>query len=241
MFPMEASEFRAWRQRLGWTQAKVADKLCVSVRAIKHYEGGTRRISPSMEKLCFQLGRRGGFWKGAGGGYVARYDIKTPPRACRWLYETIVERYPSIRLVFDPCTGDGRLLRPWRDAGCTIDWAEITRGRDFFAMTELPFKPDLVVCNPPFNGTSYKRWRLGPEAFLHKILELTDDHQRVVLFTPVGLRANVAKSAERMRHLPNWRITSVVTIPRDFFGKAELFAEILFFNMPRLRPHYVLA
>lgn len=239
---MNATEFRAWRTRLGWTQAIVADKLGVSVRAVKHYEAGTRRITPTIERLCERLRRRGTFWGGTGGKFVARADIKTPLRACRWLYETISSRYGDIRLVLDPCAGDGRMLKPWRDAGCITGWCEIKRGRDFFEQRDLAFKPDLVVCNPPFNGTRYKEWRLGSEAFLHKIFELCGERQRVALFTPMGLRLNVPRRGGRAEHLQHWNITSIVSLSRDFFGpNVMVHAEILLLNMPRLRRHYVLA
>jgi transcriptional regulator with XRE-family HTH domain len=67
---MRPDDFRDWRRRLGWTQADAAAKLGLTVRAIKHYEGGTRGISPVVEKLCRAVGRRSGmFWKGAGGNF----------------------------------------------------------------------------------------------------------------------------------------------------------------------------
>jgi DNA-binding XRE family transcriptional regulator len=241
---MEANEFRVWRTRLGWTQAEVADKLGVTVRAIKHYEGGTRRISPTIEKLCDRVGRHGyRFWKRPGGKFVARNDIKTPPRAARFLHQTISASYPGIRSVFDPCAGDGRLLRPWTAAGCSTVWWEIKRGRDFFVETELPYRPDLWVLNPPFNGTVYKEWRLGPEAFLQKIFELCQPHwqrQRIAMFAPAGFRLNNRVRSRRGKLLSTWKITSTVSLPVDFFD-ANLYAEIILFNMPRLRGHYTLS
>jgi DNA-binding XRE family transcriptional regulator len=66
---MTPDDFRDWRRRLGWTQADAATKLGLTVRAIKHYEGGTRGISPVIEKLTHAIGRRGSgaFWKSASG------------------------------------------------------------------------------------------------------------------------------------------------------------------------------
>jgi hypothetical protein len=190
-----------------------------------------------VEKLCERVGRRGTFWKGAGGNFVARNDIKTPPRACRWLRDVISEKY-TIRSILDPSAADGRLTKPWRNV--RVMQTEIIHGFDFFALADLPWQPDLVICNPPFNGITYKRWRLGSEAFLHKIFELCGERQKIALFTPVGLRANVTKRAARAKHLANWNITSVISLPHDFFNGVRLHTEILFFNMPALKAHYVL-
>src|SRR5689334_7166550 len=49
---MEASEFRDWRHRLGLTQLAVADRIGVSTRAVKHWEGGTRPIDDRTAELC---------------------------------------------------------------------------------------------------------------------------------------------------------------------------------------------
>jgi transcriptional regulator with XRE-family HTH domain len=237
---MTPGDFREWRRCLGWTQVEAAAKLGLSVRTVKHYEGGTRGISPVVEKLTHAIGRRGSgaFWKNASGRLVARSDIATPPRACRWLRDVIAECY-TIRSILDPCAGDGRLTKPWHNV--RVVQTEIAHGSDFLALTALPWKPDLVLCNPPFNGTRYKQWRLGSEAFLHKIFELCGEDQKIVLFSPMGLRLNVERRAARAKHLPTWNITSLVALSRDFFGKdVTVHAEILFFNMPRLKPHYAL-
>jgi hypothetical protein len=150
----------------------------------------------------------------------------------------ISEQY-TIRSILDPSAADGRLTKPWRKV--RVMQTEIAHGFDFFALTDLPWQPDLVLCNPPFNGITYKRWRLGSEAFLHKIFELCGEDQKIVLFGPMGLRLNVDRRGERAKHLPIWNITTIVSLPRNFFGQHVLFhAEILFFNMPKLKPHYAL-
>jgi hypothetical protein len=116
-----------------------------------------------------------------------------------------------------------------------------SHGFDFLALTDLPWQPDLVLCNPPFNGIRYKQWRLGSEAFLQKIFELCGEDQKIVLFSPMGLRLNVERRAARAKHLPTWNITSLVSLPRDFFGKdVTVHAEMLFFVMPKLKPHCAL-
>jgi DNA-binding transcriptional regulator YiaG len=48
---MSPTEILATRNRKGWTQQGLADALGVSVRTVKHWEAGTRNISPPVEKL----------------------------------------------------------------------------------------------------------------------------------------------------------------------------------------------
>jgi DNA-binding XRE family transcriptional regulator len=237
---MTPDDFRQWRKRLGWTQNDAAAKLGLSVRAIKHYESGSRGISPVVERLCRAVER------GAGGkahrrrnGNPAPSRIATPPRACRWLHDVISENY-LIRSILDPCAGDGRLTKPWRNV--TVMECEITRGFDFLALAAIPEQPDLVVCNPPFNNIRHNGSRLGSEVFLHKIVELTSLEQKIVLFAPTGFRLNAARRSARKRHLGKWsdHITSIVSLPNDFFPGVHYLTEILMFNMPKLKPHYSL-
>jgi hypothetical protein len=50
------------------------------------------------------------------------------------------------------------------------------------------------------------------------------------------------KGAKRYRWLREEcpPITSIVSLPRDIFPGCEFHTEILLFNMPKLRPHYLL-
>lgn len=45
-------EFKAWRKRLGLTQAAAAEELGVTRRAIVHYERGARSISKMVRLAC---------------------------------------------------------------------------------------------------------------------------------------------------------------------------------------------
>jgi transcriptional regulator with XRE-family HTH domain len=46
---------RAWRQRLGLTQTQVGEALDLTLRAIQHYEGGTRSIPRVVELACWAV------------------------------------------------------------------------------------------------------------------------------------------------------------------------------------------
>jgi len=45
-------QFRAWRQRMGWLQSEAADRLGVSIYAVRQWEQGTRSISPMVSRFC---------------------------------------------------------------------------------------------------------------------------------------------------------------------------------------------
>jgi transcriptional regulator with XRE-family HTH domain len=51
----QPEDIRAWRQRLGLTQTQAGDELGVTLRAIQHYEGGTRPIPRVVELACWVL------------------------------------------------------------------------------------------------------------------------------------------------------------------------------------------
>ena len=56
---MDSEEFRHWRKDyLRLTQAEAAHRLGISVRQIKHYEAGTRRIPERTAQRCRDVGLR---------------------------------------------------------------------------------------------------------------------------------------------------------------------------------------
>lgn len=52
---MKASEVRELRQRLGWSQARLARAMHVSLQTVKCWEAERRSISPAMELLMFMI------------------------------------------------------------------------------------------------------------------------------------------------------------------------------------------
>lgn len=101
-------------------------------------------------------------------------------------------------------------------------------------------RPDLILCNPPFNGAPGKQ--LYPEVFLRHTFKLFDEKVPVVMFAPMGLRLNQRKHSTRWRWLRDAkaRITSIIDLPLDVFPGVECHAEILVFNVPGICPHYFL-
>ena len=47
---MTKEEVKRARQELGLTQAELAHRLCITVRAVGHYEAGTRNLSRRTER-----------------------------------------------------------------------------------------------------------------------------------------------------------------------------------------------
>jgi DNA (cytosine-5)-methyltransferase 1 len=52
LLPWTSGDLRAWRGRLGWTQARAADALCYHLEAYKKLEAATRVIVPRIRRLC---------------------------------------------------------------------------------------------------------------------------------------------------------------------------------------------
>jgi hypothetical protein len=51
-------EMRAWRDRLDLTQKQAGEQLGLTLRAIQHYEGGTRPIPHVVELACWAIEHR---------------------------------------------------------------------------------------------------------------------------------------------------------------------------------------
>ena len=159
------------------------------------------------------------------------------------------ERPAHFISVLDPAIGTGRLTDPWYQAGRTVigcDVADVNpachqfiRGR-FEDQERIAPRPDLVLCNPPFNGADGKQ--LYPEVFLRHAFTLFGDTIPVVLFVPMGFRLNQRRKSTRWRWLRESRakIASVISLPLDIFPDVEFHAEILVFNVKGLEPHYFL-
>ena len=160
-----------------------------------------------------------------------RNDIETPDFLCKWIYDTIMRELPSSFNIFnilDPCAGNGNLTKPFKDhygdiKKLTYEEYEIKKGTDFFNVNKLKYQPDLVLCNPPFNGG--ENHTSLPEKFLKKIIELVGYETQIVFFCPMWFIANLqmqrgnGKTSDRYIWLENEAppITSVVFLPKNTF------------------------
>ena len=164
----------------------------------------------------------------------------------------------NTTVVFDPAIGTGRLTDPWHENcaavyGCDTDdqgakchqfdscrfedyqWWKIQYGTG--EVVDMR-PPDLVLCNPPFNGAEGRQ--LYPEVFLRRIFDLFGATVPTVLVCPMGLRLNQKKSSKRWRWLRDCgaKITSIVSLPTNTFPGVDFHTEILIFNVDGILPHY---
>lgn len=51
----QPEDMRAWRDRLGLTQTQAGKALGLTLRAIQHYEGGSRKIPRVIELACWAI------------------------------------------------------------------------------------------------------------------------------------------------------------------------------------------
>lgn len=70
---MTPDEFRAWRERIGWTQARTADALGVDPRTVREWEHGVGRVTGKPVSLPPMLGL-----------------------ACRWLERCEASERPGV-------------------------------------------------------------------------------------------------------------------------------------------------
>lgn len=173
--------------------------------------------------------------------------VYTPSHLSEWLFH-LLNPIVQPQVVLDPCIGGGSLCYPWwersrivgvdiRDSKPTFTDLFIKYSFEHFTTWSHP-QPDLVLCNPPFNGGSRMMY---PEVFTRKVTELFGNKIPFVLITPHGFRLNCSSRSKRR----NWfktdeapKITSTVSLPLDVFPGVKILTEILIFNVPGLEPHY---
>lgn len=204
-------------------------------------------------------------------------SIMTPLKVSNFIFK-LIEQYiyvlkkynNNIPLtnfkILDPCCGKGNLLKPYCKSfplffecfGLDIKKYNFVCDFTFKEQNFLDWnnsenvKPNLIICNPPFNNENEinSKWMkenkkgkgLLPEIFADKIFELFGVEQPLVLFTPMGMRLNQRKKSSRWRKMRDKypEITSIISLPLDIFPNVEFHNEILIFNIQELKPHYFL-
>ena len=182
--------------------------------------------------------------------------IYTPVAVAQFLFDTLhapLRRKFDARhilRVFDPAIGSGRLTDPWYRKGCHVIGCDIHANGNTLKRHELytgrfeditwngRHSPDLVLCNPPFNGCTGRQ--LYPAVFLEHIFKLFGSQIPTVMFVPMGFRLNQRKKSKRFRCVRDCgaEIASIITLPLDIFESVEFHSEVLVFNVQGLKPHY---
>lgn len=176
--------------------------------------------------------------------------IYTPLNLSYFIFNKLKDFIPPHSFILDPCVGKGSLLQPWKDAGYKTHGIDIDPNskaneiKDFLYYTKWTEPiPSLIICNPPFNGSFPK---LAPEIWLDKLVEvfkLKEVPIPLAFFTTYQMR--VCHSLESKRYqkwLNTWpEISSILCLPDNIFKPHKINSEVIFFNLPRLKPHYFLA
>jgi len=174
--------------------------------------------------------------------------VYTPLNLSYFIYSKLKDFFPVSSIIVDPCAGGGSLLKPWKEKGYQTYRIDINpeskanETTDFLKITNWDNrpKPDLIICNPPFNGLFP---RMAPEVWLDKLVELFGKEQPLVLFTTYQMRiCHSVKSKRYQKWLKNWpTISSILCLPDDIFKPYSINSEVIFFNLGKLKPHYFLA
>lgn len=81
---------------------------------------------------------------------------------------------------------------------------------------------------------------LFPEMFMWKIFNDFGYSMPLIMMSPHGVRLNIRQNSPRRKWLQEMcNITSIVSLPLDTFEGVLFHTEILIFNMPRLKAHYM--
>lgn len=186
--------------------------------------------------------------------------IYTPSFVSEYIFNILNSVISKNKIIFDPCVGEGSLLKPWlnnnyKTFGVDIEKTNFpnTTIKNFIELekNDLPKNIGLVIMNPPFNldnnikQTITKKYGgkpLLPQVWLEKTIELFGKNIPIVLFTPYGLRLNLTASSKRwlkfLNEYPN--ITSIISLPKNVFENVLFHSEILIFNLKDIKPHYFL-
>jgi len=195
--------------------------------------------------------------------HINRKDnvISTPDWLSLYIKKIVMSKYYWFHRIFDPCVGEGSLLKPWKDVeGANLIGMDINIPIDkqsyimyipnnFLDFTyDNDYIPDIVLMNPPFNTYEInKKWMkenkvgkaLLPELFIDKVFTIWPKIP-LVSIVPMGFRLNQRKKSSRWKKysMGENKITSILSIPLDTFKGVEFHAEVLFWNMDRLDGHY---
>ena len=187
---------------------------------------------------------------------IKNSTVYTPEILSNYLYKLISHHY-DFKYILDPCIGQGALAKPFKKDGVIIvgndidkkglydhvDYCTFKQNYNIkdFKMPSL-IKPDFIIMNPPFNGNGKGRKNLlYPHLFLKTMFEKYGEDIPLVMITGDNFLNNNGVSSDRLKYIADGKfaITSVMTLPVDIFPNVKFNTQVLFFNMPKLDPHYI--
>lgn len=193
---------------------------------------------------------------GAKNKKVKNSTVYTPEILSNYLYQLISEHY-EFKYILDPCIGEGALAKPFKKDGVIIVGNDIDKKGLYDHINYCTFKmnfnikdfrmpnmikPDFIIMNPPFNGNGKGRKNLlYPHLFLKTMFDNYGEDIPLVMITGDNFLNNNNIKSDRLKYISdgNFEVTSIITLPINIFPNVKFNTQILFFNMPKLKPHYI--
>ena len=162
----------------------------------------------------------------------------TPDWLCEWIFEYSTYMLGSLDTILDPAIGIGNLTRPFTDSniiGIDTDpssglWCDTFSCIPFENLDPWPYVlPDLIICNPPFNG--HDSGMMYPEIFARHLVHLFGSQTPIWMIVPYTFRLTAGKS-RRSKWLRSgkFNINLVVALPTDLFDSASVHCELILAN-----------
>jgi hypothetical protein len=115
---------------------------------------------------------------------VSPDDFQSPP----WILDALYDAIPRDWVVWEPCAGEGNLVRAFEAHGYEVIGTDILTGQDFLSWKPPHF--DVIVTNPPFsrkNAVIRRCVDLGKPWALLLPPNALESQQRQELFAGGGL------------------------------------------------------
>jgi len=178
--------------------------------------------------------------------------VYTPELLSKELYNIVTNTYKDFKTILDPCIGLGGMTKYYFENGYNIVGADIEPGGEEYCNTFYlqdikegvypeDLKPDLIIMNVPFNGNGRGKNLLFPHLFLKTMFDRFGEDIPLVMITGDNFLNNNTLHSKRLKYISdgNFEITSIMTLPLNVFENIKFNAQVLFFNMPKLKPYYI--
>ena len=164
----------------------------------------------------------------------------TPDWLCQWIADYTYKVLGPVPCVLDPAIGTGNLTRPFECRGATIIgidtdstshlWCDDFSCIPFETLDPWPYqKPDLIVCNPPFNG--HDSGMMFPEVFARHLVHLFGNCVPIWMIVPHTFRLTASNSRRnRWLRSGDFDINLCVALPTDLFDSANVHVELILAN-----------
>ena len=145
-------------------------------------------------------------------------DFQTPPLVCKYMASLVP---PGVKTIWEPTPGEGNIVRALTDY-------EVVTFPDYFQV-DKKLRFDAIVMNPPFSTKTafgvpegFKKVGMGlGYHILHQCMEMSDN---VIALMPMF---TISDSDRRQKHLKNYGLISITSLPRKTFQYARIQTVVL--------------